>query len=226
MKEDWICADKDLSKISISTNPNNEPVSIHGSSDRLNCIGIGTDAAVFQSFEHPEYAYKMYADDRVEKIQIERRVYDILGDSPYFSTCYGSKDDYLVLSFEAGITLYDCLLQGIPIPHQVIQDVDDAREFVRQKGLNPRDIHLKNVFLQNGRAKIIDVSEYVNPGNDLRWDYLKKAYDQYYHLIEGRPIPLKVIEMIRKRYNQRNNDSSTIEDFMSNTYKFFTSFWK
>src|SRR4051794_36253144 len=102
MKEDWICADKDLSKISISTNPNNEPVSIHGSSDRLNCIGIGTDAAVFQSFEHPEYAYKMYADDRVEKIQIERRVYDILGDSPYFSTCYGSKDDYLVLSFEAG----------------------------------------------------------------------------------------------------------------------------
>ena len=172
------------------------------------------------------YAYKMYADDRVEKIQIERRVYDILGDSPYFSTCYGSKDDYLVLSFEAGITLYDCLLQGIPIPHQVIQDVDDAREFVRQKGLNPRDIHLKNVFLQNGRAKIIDVSEYVNPGNDLRWDYLKKAYDQYYHLIEGKPIPLKVIEMIRKRYNQRNNDSSTIEDFMSNTYKFFTSFWK
>ena len=36
------------------------------------------------------YAYKMYADDKVEKIQIERRVYDILGDSPYFSTCYGS----------------------------------------------------------------------------------------------------------------------------------------
>ena len=65
-----------------------------------------------------------------------------------------------------------------------------------------------------------------NPGNDLRWEYLKKAYDQYYHLIEGKPIPLKVIEMIRKRYNQRNNDSSTIEDFMSNTYKFFTSFWK
>ena len=26
MKEDWIFADKDLSKISISSNPNNEPV--------------------------------------------------------------------------------------------------------------------------------------------------------------------------------------------------------
>ena len=52
MKEDWKYADKDLSKISISSNPNNEPVSIHGSSDRLNCIGIGTDAAVFQSIDN------------------------------------------------------------------------------------------------------------------------------------------------------------------------------
>ena len=56
---------------------------------RLKCIGIGTDAAVFQSIDHPAYAFKMYADDKVEKIQIERRVYEILGDSPYFSTCFG-----------------------------------------------------------------------------------------------------------------------------------------
>ena len=226
MKEDWKYAVKELSKISILSNPNNEPVTIHGSSDRLNCIGIGTDAAVFQSFEHPEYAYKMYANDKVEKIQIERRVYDLLENSPYFSTCFGYSDHYLVLSFEEGITLYDCLLKGVPIPKQAIKDVDDARAYVRQKGLNPRDIHLKNVILQNGRAKIIDVSEYVKPGNDLRWEYLKKAYDQYYHLIEGKPIPLRLIEMIRRRYNQRNNDSSTIEDFMSKSYKFFTSLWK
>ena len=73
MKEDWICADKDLSKISISSNPNNEPVSIHGSSDHLRCIGIGTDAAVFQSMDNPVYAFKMYADDKVAKIQIESK---------------------------------------------------------------------------------------------------------------------------------------------------------
>ncbi len=51
MREDWIFADKHLSKISISSNPNNEPVSIHGYSDHLRCIGIGTDAAVFQSID-------------------------------------------------------------------------------------------------------------------------------------------------------------------------------
>lgn len=226
MKEDWIGTNKELSKISISSNPNNELVTIHGSSDRLKCIGRGTDAAVFQSIYHPVYAFKVYADDQIEKIPIEKRVYEILGNSPYFSTCFGYKDHYLVLSFEKGITLYDCLLQGIPIPKQVIKDVDDAREYVRQKGLNPRDIHLKNVFLQNGRAKIIDVSEYVQPGDDLRWEHLKKAYDQYYHLIEGKSIPLRLIEMIRKKYNQRKSDSFTIEEFMSYTYNFFASFWK
>ena len=226
MKEDWKYAVKDLSKISISSNLNNEPVSIHGSSNRLKCIGIGTDAAVFQSTDYPTYAFKVYADDKVDKIQNERRVYEIVGDSPYFSTCFGYSDHYLVLSFEEGITLYDCLLQGIPIPKQAMKDVDHAREYVRQKGLNPRDIHLKNIILQNGRAKIIDVSEYVKHGNDLRWEHLKRAYDQYYPLIEGKPIPLRLIEKIRRRYNQRNNDSAAIEVFMSKSYRFFTSLWK
>jgi len=226
MNEAWICADKDLANISIISNPNNEPVSIHGSSERLKCIGIGTDAAVFQSVEYPAYAFKIYANDKIDKIQIEKKVYELLGESPYFSTCFGAKDHYLVLSFEEGITLYDCVLQGIPIPRQIIQDVDDAREYARPKGLNPRDIHLKNVLLQNGRAKIIDVSEYVLPGDDLRWEHLKKAYEQYYPLIEGKPVPLKLVELVRKMYNQGNHAFAPIEDFISNHYKLLTSFWK
>jgi hypothetical protein len=226
MREEWIFADIHLSKISISSNPNNEPVSIHEYSDKLRCIGIGTDAAVFQSIDVPAYVFKMYTDDKIQKVQIEREVYELLGDSPYFSTCFGSKDNYLVLNFEEGTTLYDCLLQGIPIPKKVIKDVDYAREYVRQKGLNPRDIHLKNILLQNGKAKIIDVSEYVQPGNDLRWENLRKAYGDYYHLIEGKPVPLLLIEMIRKRYNQMSNHSPTFEEFMDNTYTFLTTFRK
>jgi len=226
MREDWMVADIFLSNISISSNPNNEPVSIHGSSDHLRCIGIGTDAAVFQCIDVPAYAFKMYADDKIEKIQIEKKVYELLGDSPYFSTCFGSKDNYLVLRFEEGINLYDCLLQGVPIPKQIIKDIDDAREYVRQKGLNPRDIHLKNVLLQNGRAKIIDVSEYVQPGNDFRWEHLKKGYQRYYHLIKGKPIPLKIIETIRKRYNQRSNYSAAFEELISHNYKFLTALKK
>lgn len=217
MREEWIVADKHLSNISISSNPNNEPVSIVGDSDHLKCVGIGTDAAVFQSIEVPAYAFKMYANDKIEKIHIEKKVYERLGDSPYFSSCFGDKDNYLVLSFEEGTTLYDCLLEGIPIPKQVIEDVDHAREYARQKGLNPRDIHLKNILLQNGRAKIIDVSEYVQPGNDLRWEHLKKGYDHYYPLIEGKKVPLQLIEKIRKRYNDRGKKSPTFEAFMDHT---------
>jgi len=226
MNEDWLAADHFLSNITITSNPNNEPVSIHGSSDRLRCVGIGTDAAVFQSIDVPAYAFKMYADDKMEKIQIEKKVYELLGDSPYFSTCYGSKDHYLVLNFEEGINLYDCLIQGIPIPNQIIKDIDDAREYARQKGLNPRDIHLKNILLQNGRAKIIDVSEYLQPGNDFRWEHLKNGYNRYYHLIKGKPIPVKLIEAIRKRYNQRSNHSAPFEEFIGNNYKFLSALWK
>ena len=87
----------------------------------------------FNRSMYPAYAFKMYADDKVEKIQIEKKVYEILGDSPYFSTCFGSKDNYLVLSFEEGITLYDCLLQGIPIPKQVIKDVDRCKGICASK---------------------------------------------------------------------------------------------
>jgi serine/threonine protein kinase len=219
MSEEWIFAIKHLSEVSISSNPNNEPVTINKYSDHLRCIGIGTDAAVFQATDDSAYVYKLYADDKTHKVQIEGKIYEELRDSPYFSTCFGYKDNYLVLKFEEGITLYDCLLQGIPIPKQVIEDVDHAREYVRQKGLNPRDIHLKNILLQNGRAKIIDVSEYVQLGNDCRWEHLRKAYDGYYHLIEGKPVPLQLLETIRKRYN-RSNHTTSFEEFMDHTTRF------
>ncbi|WP_162927771.1 hypothetical protein [Bacillus sp. Y1] len=55
--------------------------------------------------------------------------------------------------------------------------------------MNPRDIHLKNILLQNGRAKVINVSEYMNKGNDHRWEDLKKAHDEFYPLIAGKAVP-------------------------------------
>ena len=71
-----------------------------------------------------------------KRFQIEWQVYENLGASPYFSSCYGFHDNYLILSFEEGTTLYDCLLQGISIPKQAMEDVEQAREYVRQKELN------------------------------------------------------------------------------------------
>lgn len=225
MENKWEVAIDSLSKITVFSNPNNEPVTICGDYDDLKCIGVGTDAAVFQSYIAPEYAFKVYAKDKVHKIKVEQNIYDIIGDSPFFSSCIASYDHFLVLSYEEGKTLYDCLLLGIHVPQQVIDDVETAREMVRKKGLNPRDIHLKNILLQNGRAKIIDISEYNQTGNDFRWEHLKKAYDDYYHLIDGTSVPSWVLETIRKWYNHRNKYFSSYEEFMKIVLK-LTSFKK
>ena len=171
MENEWDKAIGSLAKIKVFSNPNNEPVTISGDVDDLKCVGVGTDAAVFQSLSAPSYAFKLYAKDKVDKVKVEANVYQILGDSPFFSTCFASYDEYLVLSYEEGKNLFDCILQGIHIPEQVVKEVEEAREYVRNKGLNPRDFHLKNILLQNGRAKIIDVSEYTLTGNDFRWEH-------------------------------------------------------
>ncbi|WP_440272963.1 serine/threonine protein kinase [Ferdinandcohnia sp. SAFN-114] len=214
VEHNWEIAFDSLSKITVLSNPNNEPVTIIGDADDLNCIGVGTDAAVFQSINAPEYAFKKYAKNKVAKVKAEVNVYQILGESRFFSKCFASEDHYLVLSYEEGITLYDCILQGIHIPKQVVEDVEDARDYVRNKGLNPRDIHLKNILLQNGRAKIIDVSEYIQPGNDFRWEHLKKGYEEYYHMIDGKAVPFWVVDTVRKWYNQQNTYFPSIDDFM------------
>ena len=214
MENDWNIVQDSLSNITVFSNPNNEPVTISGHVNDLKCIGVGTDAAVFQSIKVPAFAFKKYAKEKVDKVKAEAEVYEKLGESPFFSRCFASYDDFLVLSYEEGNTLFDCVLQGIHIPEQVIHDVEEAREYVRSRGLNPRDIHLKNILLQNGRAKILDVSEYILPGNDFRWEHLKKGYEQYYHLIDGNSVPFWLVETVRKWYNQRNKYFSSYDDFI------------
>ncbi|MDQ0269761.1 serine/threonine protein kinase [Cytobacillus purgationiresistens] len=226
MNNKWDIAIEPLSQINVTSNSNNEPVTICGSHDSLRCIGVGTDAAVFQSLDVPGFAFKLYAEDKKAKIKIEEEVYNILGQSPFFSTCFASYDNCLVLSYEAGQTLFDCLLQGIHIPKQAIKDVEDARVYVREKGLNPRDIHLKNILLQNGRAKLIDVSEYVQSGNDFRWEHLKQAYEEHYHIVDGKSVPFWLIETIRKWYNRRKKNDSSYDDFMNIVLRFTGLFRK
>ncbi len=219
MENDWDKVIGSLSKIKVFSSPNNEPVTITGDDDDLKCIGVGTDAAVFQSVSVPAYAFKLYAKDKVHKVKVEANVYRVLGESSFFPTCFASYDEFLVLSYEEGKTLFDCILQGIHIPAQVVNEVEDAREYVRYKGLNPRDIHLKNILLQSGRTKIIDVSEYTLPGNDFRWEHIKKGYEQYYHLIDGKSVPFWLVQTIRKWYNQQENNSSLYEEFTKTILK-------
>lgn len=210
-----------IKDIQILSSKDNNPVKVKGFSEILKCVGVGTDAAVFQIEDDTRYVYKVFCGDKLEKMEMEKKVYEILGESPFFPIYYGSGSNFLILSYEKGITLYDCLLKGIHIPRQVIIDVEEAREYAISKGLNPRDIHLKNILLYKGRGRLLDVSEYLKEGNDLRWTYFKKGYKDYYELIDGREVPLWIIETVRKWYNQTPCEQLDFQEFVNKLIRLF-----
>ncbi|QJD85904.1 serine/threonine protein kinase [Cohnella herbarum] len=221
MMLDWKQSEHALSHIEVIGYDQNKPVSVNGGAEGLRCIGIGTDAAVFYYSGTPDFAYKVYSDKALEKKRTEAEIYERLEGSPYFARCYGSGSNYLVLSYEQGITLYDCLLQGVRVPEQAIQDVEAAREFVRERNLNPRDIHLKNILLQEGRAKVLDVSEYGKEGNDHRWEHLVWSYKRFYPLIAGSRVPAWILETVSNWYNRIDSTTFSIEDFSKRVSSLF-----
>jgi len=218
---EWEKAEKELRGVKVSSTGENELVSLKGNSDAFTCIGVGTDAAVFRFLQLPHLAFKVFSDDKIDKKDQEIEVYLKLGRSEYFPEYYGSGSNFLVMSYEEGITLHDCLLKGIYIPPQVVHDVDNARHYASKRGLNPRDIHLKNILLHEGRAKILDVSEYMKSGNDNRWQYLKDGYHEHYHLIAGKAIPLWILETVRKWYNQEKSENFNVQDFVKELVTLF-----
>ncbi|NMO97873.1 serine/threonine protein kinase [Paenibacillus lemnae] len=219
--EEWKQAEQALSAIQIIKQGTNDPVLIEGEAEDLQCIGIGTDAAVFLYDPFPLYAYKLYATEAIPKIQAEVTVYQALKGSPFFPVYYGHGERYVVISHESGMNLYDCLLYGISIPRQVTQDVEEARSYVREQGLNPRDIHLKNVLLQDGRGKVLDVSEYIQEGNDQRWEHLMWAYDHVYPLIEGKKLPLWVLEAVKNGYYRLDPANMNLPEFAERIRRLF-----
>ncbi|MCA1844171.1 MAG: serine/threonine protein kinase, partial [Actinobacteria bacterium] len=172
-----------LSAIRIQAFATNEPIVIEHVPAELRVLGSGTDAIVVQHPSLPELAFKVYAPETVGCLVDEYDAYRQLAGSPYFAACLGRGDFYVVLSYEPGPTLYDCLVQGIPVPPQAMADVEAARNYARLVGLHPKDVHLKNVLLQGDRARILDVSKYIAPGDDDHvWELLAQGYRRIYPL--------------------------------------------
>jgi hypothetical protein len=197
-------AEELLRAIRIRASAHNEPIVIEYVPEPLRILGSGTDAVAVQHPGLPELAFKVYAPETVECLVDEYCAYEQLAGSPYYAACLGRGDFYLVLSYEAGPTLYDCLVEGIPIPERAMADVEIARCHARSVGLHPKDVHLKNIVLQGDRARILDVSKYVAPGDEDRvWDTLAEGYRRFYPLIRGRRIPIWLIERVKRRYKAK-----------------------
>jgi len=193
-----------LHSVRIRAGASNEPVTIDHVPAPLRFLGRGTDAIVVQHPGLPELAFKVYAPTTVGCLADEFAAYQCLAGSPYYATCLGRGAFYLVLSYEPGPTLYQCLTDGIPIPARAMADVEAARDHARSVGLHPKDVHLKNVLLQGDRARVLDVSKYVAPGDeDKVWDALAEGYRRVYPLLRGRRTPVWLIELVKRRYKAR-----------------------
>ncbi|MEM8545663.1 MAG: serine/threonine protein kinase [Cyanobacteria bacterium P01_H01_bin.119] len=165
-------------------------------------LGTGNYAAVFAHPSYPNEAIKVYAPNR-SGFEDEVEVYRRIGTHPAFSQCFYAEDNVLILKRMKGVTLYNCLHQGIRIPGQVILDIDRALDYARTKGLNPRDVHGKNVMMYEGRGLVVDISDFLKQGSGSSWNDFKRFYFWIYRPFLSPVkirIPLKLLDFTRLTY--------------------------
>lgn len=179
------------------------PVVVYHCPEPWFCLGTGNYAAVVCHPDFPEWVVKVYAPNR-EGFEEEVEVYRRLGEHPAFSECYYAQDGILVLKRLHGTTLYDCAHQGIFISKRVITDIDQALEYVCRKGLNPHDVHGKNVMVgEDGRGLVVDISDFLKPEPCRAWWDLKRAYYWLYRPLIGTfrlKIPYGLLDQVRNVY--------------------------
>ncbi|MEF3301705.1 serine/threonine protein kinase [Paenibacillus sp. GYB003] len=191
-----------LPHLAIQSEDPHEPVKVLHVPKPWKLIGAGNYAAVVMHPDEPDKVVKVYAEGR-PGLEDEIAVYRRLGRHPAFSECYGSGDSFLVLKRLAGVTIYECLRRGIRIPERVIEDIDGALKYARERGLNPHDVHGKNVMMIDGRGVVVDVSDFLKNEPCCMWDDFKKSYYALYKPVLLRftfPIPNALLNLMRKAY--------------------------
>jgi hypothetical protein len=165
-------------------------------------LGTGNYAAVLYHQDYPDYVVKIYAPNR-PGFEEEVEVYHRLGSHPAYSECFFAKDGILILKRLYGVTLYDCIHRGLRIPKQVIQDIDKALNYARDRSLYPHDIHGRNVMMSQGRGLVVDISDFLHQEKCSKWNNLKRAYYCFYRPILSPlklPIPYFLLNGVRKLY--------------------------
>ncbi|MEH1965410.1 serine/threonine protein kinase [Nostoc sp.] len=199
-----------------SVNPRN-PIKVSYLPEPWQLLGKGNYAAVVYHPNHPESVVKIYAPGR-PGYEEEVEVYHRLGSHPAFSECFYAKDAFLVLKRLYGTTLYDCMHLGLPIPKQVIQDIDKALDYAQSRGLYPHDVHGRNVMMHQGKGLVVDISDFLHSEACSKWNDLKKAYYCLYFPVFY-PLRLRLpyfaLDMIRKCYRLRTSFKTSCLDIFT-----------
>ncbi len=191
-----------LPQIYIQSISDLDPVIVESVPAPWQVLGTGNYAAVFAHPDYPQQVVKVYAPGLAgfeEEIEVYRR----LGTHPAYSKCRYAGANFLILKRLYGTNLYDCVQQGLSIPKQVIEDIDRALHYARTQGLNPYDVHGRNVMMHEGRGAVVDVSDFLHLGACLKWQHLKTAYYGLYCPII-RPLKLRIpyplLNIVRQSY--------------------------
>jgi hypothetical protein len=168
----------DRSAVIISSDEN-DPVAVVSCPDPWRILGCGNYAAVFAHPMFKDYVVKIYGR-AVEGIKDEIEVYGRLGSHPAYSECHYYGERFLILKRIFGTTLFDCVHKGIRIEPKIMEDIDQALEYARKRGLFPHDVHGKNVMVSDGHGVIVDVSDFLIKEDCGKWNDLKLAYHKVY----------------------------------------------
>ena len=180
----------------------NDPVVAHHVPSPWRLLGSGNYAAVLYHPDFPDVVVKVYAPGR-SGFEDEVVVYRRLGKHPAYSRCLHAESGFLVLTRLRGVTLYDCVHRGMPIPERVIRDIDEALDYARARGLHPHDVHGRNVMMLDGRGLVVDVSDFLKEEDCSKWADLRKAYYRFYRPV-FMPLRLRVpyllLDLVRAGY--------------------------
>lgn len=182
-----------------------DPIEVTYTTDAWKMIGKGNYAAVFYHKAKPEWVVKIYGRSQHE-LEKEIEVYKKIGGKhEAFSNLYAYGENYLVLKRIRGITLFNAVVKGKQIPESVMDDIDDALHYATSVGLNPYDVHGKNIVMNGKKGYVVDISDFYKEGYCSKWPDLKKAYKKIYKPFLYRfhpPIPLFILDMVRKGYRK------------------------
>lgn len=185
---------------SIIINKNNRLISYDKS---LKLLGTGRSAFVFR-IKSSNKAIKVFFPNFTYIAKEEVEIYKSLQGIKYFPAIYETGLNYVVMDYIDGYTLFECMTHGRIITSDHIREIDYALSLASNLGLNPSDIHLRNIFITSSdEIKLIDVARYRQMKDCRQWSNLKKAHHQFYckrFFLKKIPTPiLNVVAFLYKK---------------------------
>ncbi|OES45022.1 serine/threonine protein kinase [Domibacillus iocasae] len=174
------------------------------SNEKLIFAGEGRSAVVFR-IKGTDEALKVFYPDKVHIAKEEADIYRLLSGVPHFPTLHEAGGTYIVIDWVEGKTFFQCLEEGIEISTRHIQEADRGLSAARTRGLNPSDVHLRNIMITTaGSTMIIDVARFRQTKDCMNWEDIKTAHSTFY----TKPFfpkrwPKRLLNMLGVLYKKR-----------------------